>query len=433
MKKRLIVALTLALALVCVFALTACPPQPFDLDAYKTEAKATLGNYAQQSDYEPANWTSVLAEVSAGNTAIDAATDKDGVDAAVTAAKAEIDKIAKKQPVVNDPNLTDGTTFNVSKLYSTADLPLADHVKELKTVTDGYEVTTEVEIAEDAKMTLVVTFKDGKFDTVEMTIDGENAETYEEALEVEVSETITKSNDPTLVEGQNIRLPRSLRSGNNNQVANPFDFDTIPASGEPNDHQLVGEAAFECLEFAVAAYRFVLAAKNVFGSYANYLEAEEVEVEEWEFDGDIVGTAMGNPTVNIPVVAAVRIEKVLEFPKSWIVFATCEALITSGNPQGHGQLITVMVRIDKVTHKVLEADYAYFHVSEYQTNAGLYTKSLTDAAAFVKNADVTNDVYVGKDGTDFDLQGVSSATLTNSTLVNAFNAAFAYYNDVLNA
>lgn len=62
----------------------------------KADAKTELSAYALakgKDNYSANGWESVKACVTAGNTAIDAATDIDGVNAALAAAKAEIDKV----------------------------------------------------------------------------------------------------------------------------------------------------------------------------------------------------------------------------------------------------------------------------------------------------------------------------------------------------
>lgn len=332
-----------------------------------------------------------------------------------------------------DPDKADSAVYNTGNLYSGGGLQMPDRVKELKEVGGGWYVKTESDIIATAKMTLEVNFKGGKFDDVKMTISGADKAKYEGALEVEIysepegEETnqepvliSRKLNDPTRVKGAWIRLPRS---GGRNDVLvtagqnaySVFNFDIKPEEGNATDHQTVGSAAFDCLEHAVAAYRFVLAAKNVFGSYANYTMAEDKPVvSDWTYGGELATTEAASATV--------KIDKVLEFPKSYIIFATSAA------PLQRAQSITVMVRIDKKTHKVLKADYAFYHVSEYHGGAADYTESLTDAKQKVVGADVTKEKYRGMSEESVGIKGITGATLTNSVLVNAFNAAFDYYN-----
>ena len=64
-----------------------------ELDAAKAAAKTELENYKDPADYRPAQQDELTAAISDGNAAIDAAADIDAVNAALTAAKADIDKI----------------------------------------------------------------------------------------------------------------------------------------------------------------------------------------------------------------------------------------------------------------------------------------------------------------------------------------------------
>lgn len=64
-----------------------------ELEEAQTLAKTQLENYVQLSAYRPAQQEEVTAAIAAGKTAIDEATDAEGVAAALAAAKANIDKI----------------------------------------------------------------------------------------------------------------------------------------------------------------------------------------------------------------------------------------------------------------------------------------------------------------------------------------------------
>ena len=66
---------------------------PLALDLAKEAAKDELENYKDPADYRDAQKDELAAAVAAGKAAIDAATDIEGVNSALTAAKAAIDKI----------------------------------------------------------------------------------------------------------------------------------------------------------------------------------------------------------------------------------------------------------------------------------------------------------------------------------------------------
>ena len=65
----------------------------FDLEAYKEEAKTALANYKDPDDYRSAQQTELTNIINSGNDAIDAATISDGVDAALAAAKQQLDAV----------------------------------------------------------------------------------------------------------------------------------------------------------------------------------------------------------------------------------------------------------------------------------------------------------------------------------------------------
>ena len=67
----------------------------FNLEEYKTTAKAEVESYVIVSDYSAENWAVVLGLIEDGKAAIDAATDKAGVDSSVTEAKTQIDTVEK--------------------------------------------------------------------------------------------------------------------------------------------------------------------------------------------------------------------------------------------------------------------------------------------------------------------------------------------------
>ena len=96
MVKKLIglgVAITMLLALV---VLSACG---FDLAAYKTTAEETLQTYAENKErdnYRDDNWAEIEQLVTNGKAAVNAAADKDGVDAARKAAEEAIDLVEQK-------------------------------------------------------------------------------------------------------------------------------------------------------------------------------------------------------------------------------------------------------------------------------------------------------------------------------------------------
>ena len=66
------------------------------LAAKKTEAKSALDEYVSEEDYYSEEWAEITALIASGKDAIDAAGSITAVDTALTAAKAEIDKIATK-------------------------------------------------------------------------------------------------------------------------------------------------------------------------------------------------------------------------------------------------------------------------------------------------------------------------------------------------
>ena len=66
------------------------------LKAKKTEAKSALDEYVSEEDYYSEEWAEITALIASGKEAIDAAGNITAVETALTAAKAEIDKIATK-------------------------------------------------------------------------------------------------------------------------------------------------------------------------------------------------------------------------------------------------------------------------------------------------------------------------------------------------
>jgi len=84
-------------ALTAVFAFGGCVKD--ELAAYKSTAKAGLDTYAVakgEGNYSAEKWAEVLGFVAEGKTAVDAATDKPGVDAAVATAKGKVDAVLTK-------------------------------------------------------------------------------------------------------------------------------------------------------------------------------------------------------------------------------------------------------------------------------------------------------------------------------------------------
>lgn len=109
----------------------------------KADAKTELSAYALakgKDNYSANGWESVKACVTAGNTAIDAATDIDGVNAALAAAKAEIDKVKTAEQEAADA-LANKKTETLAALdeaknnYKETDYREA----EWKNVTDAYD------------------------------------------------------------------------------------------------------------------------------------------------------------------------------------------------------------------------------------------------------------------------------------------------------
>ena len=109
----------------------------------KADAKTELSAYALakgKDNYSANGWESVKACVTAGNTAIDAATDIDGANAALAAAKAEIDKVKTAEQEAADA-LANKKTETLAALdeaknnYKETDYREA----EWKNVTDAYD------------------------------------------------------------------------------------------------------------------------------------------------------------------------------------------------------------------------------------------------------------------------------------------------------
>ncbi len=86
------------------------------LQTAKTTAKTALENYAKAEDYRQAQKAQLATAIANGKTAIDAAADQAGVDAALAAAKAVIDsvetdaQITAKSPTITTA-ITDGMVF----------------------------------------------------------------------------------------------------------------------------------------------------------------------------------------------------------------------------------------------------------------------------------------------------------------------------------
>ncbi|MCL2678460.1 MAG: hypothetical protein FWE85_05350, partial [Clostridiales bacterium] len=85
-----------AIALSLMAVLMGCNT-PFNLDEYKTTAKAEIENCVIVSDYSAENWAVVLELIEDGKAAITAATNKAGVDSSVTEAKTQIDAVEKEK------------------------------------------------------------------------------------------------------------------------------------------------------------------------------------------------------------------------------------------------------------------------------------------------------------------------------------------------
>ena len=76
-----------------------------ELAAAKTSAKAELAAYKNAADYREAQQTELVNAVSAGNTAIDAATDAAGVNTALANAKTAIDAIKTDAQLTEEENI----------------------------------------------------------------------------------------------------------------------------------------------------------------------------------------------------------------------------------------------------------------------------------------------------------------------------------------
>ena len=95
MLKKTLGLVIAAIMLLGVFGLTACNG---DLAQYKTDAKAAIQTYADakgQVNYCTDSWMTICNAVTAGKAAVDAAKNKDKVDAAVATAK-EINEVRKE-------------------------------------------------------------------------------------------------------------------------------------------------------------------------------------------------------------------------------------------------------------------------------------------------------------------------------------------------
>lgn len=97
MGKKLIGIAVVAIMMLGIFGLTACNNDT--LDAYKDAGKTAIQTYAYtkgQDNYCSDNWTAICNAVTMGKAAVDAAENKDKVDAAVATAKAEINEVRKE-------------------------------------------------------------------------------------------------------------------------------------------------------------------------------------------------------------------------------------------------------------------------------------------------------------------------------------------------
>jgi len=104
----------LCVILLIAFTFSAC--ETSDLEEYKTAAKTGLEIYAQnkgEGNYTVEAWTTITELVTGGKTAVDAATNKSAVDAAITTTKQEIDAVPKeadsKPQSVFETEIVDGT------------------------------------------------------------------------------------------------------------------------------------------------------------------------------------------------------------------------------------------------------------------------------------------------------------------------------------
>ena len=89
---------SIGVLLVMAFSLTAC--QGVELAEYKLTAKTGLETYAHEKgeeNYSVENWAAIGGLVADGKVAVDAATDKNGVDVAVAAAKQAVDAVQTLQ------------------------------------------------------------------------------------------------------------------------------------------------------------------------------------------------------------------------------------------------------------------------------------------------------------------------------------------------
>lgn len=105
MGKKIIVLVLTAIMTLGIFGLTACNND--SLNDYKAAGKSAIESYAEErkENYSYDNWMVVCGIVTAGKTAIDAAESKSDVDAAVAAAKEDINKIKYKVEYKDEPIL----------------------------------------------------------------------------------------------------------------------------------------------------------------------------------------------------------------------------------------------------------------------------------------------------------------------------------------
>ena len=152
-----------------------------ELVAAKSAAKTTLDSYKNANDYREAQKTELQSTITNGKNAIDNATDKAGVEAALANAKAAIDaietdaEITAKEPTIRT-TLTNGAEYSNSKMtadfwvYSASGTKLADS-KVVVTVNgvaasinwSDTEKTSYNLVFEEGENTIVVTATDGAY------------------------------------------------------------------------------------------------------------------------------------------------------------------------------------------------------------------------------------------------------------------------------
>lgn len=144
MAKRIIAIVVAAIMLLGVFGLTAC--DNISLDEYKVIGKALIDAHVTtktQSDYITEKWAELLNVAAEGKQAVEGATNKGAVDAAVNEAKIMID-VVQKEDEVAEWTLLDSSNccaeFEQSEAYTenfAKSMAAYDEAIALFTTTDG--------------------------------------------------------------------------------------------------------------------------------------------------------------------------------------------------------------------------------------------------------------------------------------------------------